>query len=101
FLSPLVASADDAAVAFAVDDPMLEWQPCMEFLPEGCELVVLNGNPAEPNADIFIRFPANTVIARHRHTSPERMVLVSGELHVTYDGHETEILKVGHYAYGP
>jgi glyoxylate utilization-related uncharacterized protein len=29
------------------------------------------------------------------------MVLVSGELQVTYDGHDTAVLKVGSYAYGP
>jgi glyoxylate utilization-related uncharacterized protein len=29
------------------------------------------------------------------------MVLVSGELHVTYDGHKTAVLKPGTYAYGP
>src|SRR3546814_16507343 len=29
------------------------------------------------------------------------MVLLSGELHLTYDGHETMILKPGSYAYGP
>jgi uncharacterized RmlC-like cupin family protein len=28
-------------------------------------------------------------------------VLVPGELHVTYDGHKTEVLKPGTYAYGP
>lgn len=101
FLFPCVASSDEAAVAFSVDAPALEWQPCMDFLPAGCELAVLNGDPAEPNADLFIRFPANAVIARHRHTSAERMVLISGEMHVTYDGHETEVLKAGTYAYGP
>jgi quercetin dioxygenase-like cupin family protein len=29
------------------------------------------------------------------------MVLISGELHVTYDGQEPTILKPGMYAYGP
>jgi hypothetical protein len=29
------------------------------------------------------------------------MVLVSGELEVTYDGHQTAVLKPGMYAYGP
>lgn len=101
-LLPFAVVADgELATTYTVDDPALEWQPCMAFLPEGCELTVLNGDPAEPNADIFIRFPANAVIARHRHTSAERMVLISGELHVSYDGHETEILKAGSYAYGP
>jgi quercetin dioxygenase-like cupin family protein len=29
------------------------------------------------------------------------MVLVSGELHVTYDGQEPAVLRPGMYAYGP
>ena len=29
------------------------------------------------------------------------MILVSAELHVTYDGHKTEALKPGTDAYGP
>lgn len=29
------------------------------------------------------------------------MVLVAGELHVTYDGQEMAVLKPGSYAYGP
>jgi uncharacterized RmlC-like cupin family protein len=37
----------------------------------------------------------------HLHTSAERMVLVAGELHVTYDGQKKEVLKTGTYAYGP
>jgi quercetin dioxygenase-like cupin family protein len=62
---------------------------------------VLQGDPAKNNADIFLKVPANSSIPRHWHTSPERMVLVSGELHVTYDGHKTAVLKPGSYAYGP
>jgi quercetin dioxygenase-like cupin family protein len=41
------------------------------------------------------------VLPRHWHTSAERMVLISGELHVTYDGNKTAVLKPGSYAYGP
>lgn len=37
----------------------------------------------------------------HWHSSAERMVLVAGELPVTYDGQEAAILKPGTYAYGP
>ena len=29
------------------------------------------------------------------------MILVAGELHVTYEGQETAVLKPGSYAYGP
>ena len=82
-------------------DPTLKWGPCPAFLPEGCAIAVLHGDPAKENADVFFKVPAKSTIARHWHTSAERMVLVSGELHVTYDGHDTTILKPGSYAYGP
>jgi len=105
----LAFSAGFAATAFAQEPPLahtakdtqLKWGPCPPFLPKGCEISVLNGDPAKHNADIFFKVPANADVPRHWHTSAERMVLVSGELHVTYDGHKTSVLKPGSYAYGP
>jgi len=82
-------------------DSQLKWGPCPAFLPKGCEISVLQGDPGKNNADVFFKVPANSVIPRHWHTSAERMVLISGELHVTYDGHKTAVLKPGTYAYGP
>jgi quercetin dioxygenase-like cupin family protein len=91
----------EPALVFTFEDPQLEWGPCPAFLPDGCEIAVLHGDPAEKNADIFFKVPANSAIPRHWHTSAERMILVSGELHLTYDGQETEVLRPGTYAYGP
>ena len=34
-------------------------------------------------------------------TPTKRMVLVSGELRVTYDGQQETVLRRGSYAYGP
>jgi mannose-6-phosphate isomerase-like protein (cupin superfamily) len=100
--SPLTfAAAPEPALAFTFNDTQLKWGPCPAFIPRGCEIAVLHGDPVKENADIFFKVPANFTIPRHWHTSPERMVLVSGELHVTYDGHETVTLKPGTYAYGP
>ena len=89
------------SVNFSKDDNNLEWGPCPEFMPEGCNVAVLHGNPAEKNADIFFKIPAHANIPNHTHTSPERMVLISGELEVMYEGEEPQILKEGTYAYGP
>jgi quercetin dioxygenase-like cupin family protein len=50
---------------------------------------------------VFFKVAPNYVLPHHWHTSAERMVLVSGELHVTYDGQPTTVLKPGMYAYGP
>ena len=70
-------------------------------IPQGCEIAVLHGDPAKPNADVFLKVPAKYEIPPHSHTSAERMVLVSGELQVMYRGQTPSMLKPGMYAYGP
>ncbi len=92
---------DGHALANTFKDAQLKWGPCPDFIPKGCEIAVLHGDPAKPNSDIFFKVPANFEIPNHWHTSAERMVLVSGELHVTYEGQKTTVLKPGMYAYGP
>src|SRR5262245_53450340 len=100
-LSVPVALATEPVLAFTHTDARLKWGPCPDFIPSGCEIAVLHGDPAKANADIFFKVPANFVIPNHWHTSAERMVLVSGELHVTYEAQPTVALKPGTYAYGP
>ncbi|MEW6413847.1 MAG: cupin domain-containing protein [Pseudomonadota bacterium] len=95
------AFAQDAPLARTAGDAALKWGGCPDFMPRGCEIAVLHGDPAGNNADVFFKVPANAVIPRHWHTSAERMVLVAGEMHVTYDGHPTVVLGSGSYAYGP
>lgn len=102
--SPLTqaqAPVPEQAVAFAFQDAQLQWGACPDFIPKGCEIAVLHGDPGKDNADIFFKVPANSTIPRHWHTSAERMVLVSGELRVTYDGQAPVTLRPGMYAYGP
>jgi quercetin dioxygenase-like cupin family protein len=70
-------------------------------MPTGCALAVLHGDPTKDNLDVFLKFPAKSSIPLHWHTSAERMILVAGELHVTYDGQPMAVLKPGTYAYGP
>lgn len=82
-------------------DADLKWGPCPPFLPKGCGIAVLHGDPAKPNVDVFFKVPAGSTIAPHTHTSAERMVLVSGKLDVKYDGQPDVTLKPGSYAYGP
>jgi hypothetical protein len=95
------APAPEQSVTRSAEDGRLQWAPCPSFMPKGCGLAVLHGDPAKPNADIFLRLPAKTTIPEHWHTSAERMVLVSGELAVTYKGQERVVLRPGMYAYGP
>ena len=95
------AQTAEKALALAMADTQLAWGPCPPFIPEGCEIAVLHGDPAKNNADIFFKVPANFDIPNHWHTSPERMVLVSGILEVVYEGQQPVRLRPGMYAYGP
>lgn len=91
----------ERALAFAVNDPALQWGPCPPIFPAGCEIAVLHGDPAQPNADVFLRVPGQYEIPAHSHSSAERMILATGELEVTYQGHPASTLTTGSYAYGP
>lgn len=95
------AWAQEAPLTRTAGDATLKWGGCPDFMPPGCQIAVLHGDPAQNNADVFFKVPANAEIPRHWHTSAERMVLVAGELHVTYDGHPAAVMKPGTYAYGP
>lgn len=99
--APAQPPASEPALTQSPENPNLEWGPCPEFMGKGCEIAVLHGDPAKENTDIFFRVPPNFAVPAHWHTSPERMVLVSGEMHVAYQGQEPVILKSGMYAYGP
>lgn len=83
------------------DDPELSWGPCPAFLPKGCRLAVLHGDPARSNADVLLQVPGGSVLAHHKHTSPERIVLISGDMTVRYAGQKPVTLRPGTYAYGP
>jgi mannose-6-phosphate isomerase-like protein (cupin superfamily) len=103
-MSPAVLAehgAKEHALANTFKDPQLKWGPCPDFIPKGCEIALLHGDTSKPNSDVFFKVPANFTIPHHWHTSAERMVLVSGELHVTYDGQKPVVLRPGMYAYGP
>lgn len=95
------ARAQEKALARSAQDAQNQWGPCPAFMPAGCGLAVLHGDPAKANADVFLRLPGKATISEHWHTSAERMVLVSGELSVSYQGQPTVVLKPGMYAYGP
>jgi len=91
----------EKALAIPPSSSELKWGPCPAIFPAGCEIAVLHGDPAGPNADVFLRVPTKLELPPHWHTTAERMILVSGELHVTYQGQPVAILTPGSYAYGP
>lgn len=98
-------SGDEMPNSIAVsssDYSALEWVGCPPPLDgEGCHITVLQGDPSKPNSDILFKLSPGASVPRHWHSSAERMIMISGELHVTYDGEETQVLKAGGYAYGP
>lgn len=91
----------EASVVRTHDDPALEWGPCPPFLPEGCAISVLHGDPAGDDADVFFKVPGGAEIPLHWHGSSERMVLVAGELRVTYAGEDEAEMRAGSYGFGP
>lgn len=93
--------AQKPAQVFSFDDAQLKWGSCPAFIPKGCKVAVLHRDRWKNNADIFLKVPASFTIPRHWHTSPERIVVVSGQLEITYDGQQPIVLKPGMYAYGP
>ncbi len=97
----LPATAADDALAIAAGDAALKWGGCPDFLPKGCALAVLHGDPAKPNVDVLLKVPGKSSIPMHTHTSAERMILTAGVLHVNYEGQPKAVLKPGSYAYGP
>lgn len=105
FGTPLQAemSGSEKALAIQSEDPSLQWGGCPDtvFKEPGCQIAVVHGNPGQNNADVFLKVPGKYKIPSHWHTSPERMILVSGQMEVTYEGQEKAVLKPGMYAYGP
>jgi quercetin dioxygenase-like cupin family protein len=97
----VVPDVERTPLAIKVDDPNLKWAACPPLFPDGCRLTVLHGDPAKPGADVYLQVPAGYRIPAHSHTSAERMVLVTGELEVQYQGRSPIVLQTGQYAYGP
>lgn len=99
--APATPAAPEPALSLNASDAQLRWGPCPAFLPKGCAIAVLHGDPAKDNVDVFLKVPGKSALPLHWHSSAERMVLVAGELHITYDGQKQAVLKPETYAYGP
>ena len=97
----LAQTSAEAPLALKARAPDLKWGPCPPIFSGDCAIAVLHGDPAKPNADVFLRIGAGMAMPMHRHTSAERMILVSGKLRVHYRGAAPAMLSPGDYAYGP
>ncbi|MEN3323040.1 cupin domain-containing protein [Mariniflexile soesokkakense] len=90
----------EISIVNTINDTDLIWHQAPDFFPN-CSFTILNGDISKPNLDFFFKIEPNTSVISHTHNSPERMVLITGELEVTYEGEATRLLKAGSYAYGP
>ncbi len=77
-------------IAFSFSAASLAASSCLQNL---CDLLIIRG--------ALLKVPGGSVLAHHKHTSAERIVLISGELDVRYDGQQSARLRPGTYAYGP
>jgi mannose-6-phosphate isomerase-like protein (cupin superfamily) len=93
-------SAADKSITTTIDNKDLKWLPAPDFFP-GCSFTILHGDISKPNLDFFFKIEANTEVVNHTHNSPERMILISGDLEVEYEDENPVVLKAGSYAYGP
>lgn len=97
----MLAQTSERAFTRIADDERLAWGQCPEFMPNSCRIAVLQGDPAKPDADVFFKMQGNTAVPNHWHHSAERMVLLSGEMEVNYEGQDPAVITPGMYAYGP
>jgi quercetin dioxygenase-like cupin family protein len=103
FAIAIAAPAAAAEAPLAIDPlgPTVKWGPCPPLFARGCQIAVLHGDPAKPNADVLLRVPGGFRLQAHKHSSAERMILLGGRLRVRYEGAPARTLGSGHYAYGP
>ena len=69
-------------VVYAKD---IQWKPCPPNLPEGCEMIVLEGNPK--GADLFsVRFKIDGefLMPPHTHPKDERVTILQGRAYVAF-----------------
>ena len=98
-VAPVQDDVREAEQPFAEGAPAPRWTPT-DFMLKGTASRVLFGDPAKPGADVFLKLPAKSKVPPHKHTSVERIVLVEGDLSLTYSGHKPLTLKRGTYHYG-
>ena len=95
------AAAAERPLALHPTSGSVKWGACPPIFAKGCEIAVLHGDPAKPNADVMLRVPGGFRLPPHRHSSAERMILVSGRLRFKYQGSAARLLTPGTYAFGP
>ena len=96
-----VAAADSPEPPRTVQFARPKWEPCLPFVPKGCEVALVKGDFTRGGSQIVYRMPANFDVPAHWHTSAERMVVMAGKIRMTYDGRAPEVLETGDSAEAP
>lgn len=60
------------SIVISADNKELKWGPCPPFMPGGCNVAVLHGDPTKPNVDVLFKVAGNSVIPKHMHMSPQK-----------------------------
>ena len=95
-LEPSSAAGETSAAASpAVEIVKPKWEPCLPFVPKGCEVALVKGDYTKGASQIVYRMPANFAVPEHWHTSSERMVVMAGKIRMSYPGQKAEVLEVG------
>ena len=95
------APVQEQALTQTADDAALSGAPAHRSYPQAVRSRFCMATRRKTTSTFSSKCAGKSTIPLHWHTSAERMVMVAGELHVTYDGQKTAILKPGTYAYGP
>ena len=69
----------------------IDWKPCPPNLPEGCEIVVLEGNP-KGDGLFTVRFKLSGIFLMPAHTHPkeERATIIEGRAYVAFGNGATK-----------
>jgi quercetin dioxygenase-like cupin family protein len=77
-----VQSQEANQMTLLASNAAIKWQSAPPSLPQGTQMVVLNGDPSKAGPFVLrIKFPANTVVAPHTHTTAENLTVLSGTLY--------------------
>lgn len=95
---PSVASAQQEYTVVSADS--VEWGPAPDIMPEGAELAVLVGDPAEEGIYVMrVRLPDGTEVAPHWEDKVEYITVLEGTFHVgpgeEFDGAAATPLAAG------
>lgn len=84
----------------------LEWRDGPKSLPEGCQYMLLSGNPNKPGLFVMrLKFPANYQLPAHHHLTFENVTVLSGEINFglgnKLDKSQTQLFKAGSFVSFP